>query len=172
MKVMCNGFNLYNQLNNADPIIETLKLCFEGDEILNFCINHTFSILHTRDKCLQLFPNKDVVEFKVNIVKIVSSDEKIIALDDAGRLYKINVENPFKIKELPNFLMSEHSDEVVKDISIGCKITVAYTNRGSIYNVPNKLSYENANIIDIKCGKEHCLLLDQQGNIYSFGRGR
>ncbi|KAJ8960060.1 hypothetical protein NQ318_009502 [Aromia moschata] len=172
MRVFCNGFNLYGHLNLSEPLIEWFTPVFVDKPITDIFINHSFTVLQTKDNVKVFFENKEKnISNCGSIIKVCSNDEKIIILNDQGKLFKIELIDFNVVHELPDFLCSEVSKAKIVNISCGSKLYVAYSNQGNIFNIPNKLTFENVDIIDIKCGREHCLMLDKVGNVYTFGRG-
>jgi hypothetical protein len=66
-------------------------------------------------------------------------------------------------------------DSNVKSIACGCELSMAQTMNDSIYvwgyeysNLPMRIEID-ANIVQMCCGLYHCLLLSNDGDIYSFG---
>lgn len=171
MKILCNGFNLYQQLGATDHVLEKFTKVFEGYCIEDLDINHSFSVIRIGEIYKIVHKNIEKCLNKCgNIVRMCSNDERVVLLNDNGRLYKIDltdIDTPFDISRILNL-----SNEEIINIICGSKLIIAYSNNGSVYNIPHKLNFNNKNIVDIQCGREHCLLLDKFGNIYTFGRGR
>ncbi|CAH0554472.1 unnamed protein product [Brassicogethes aeneus] len=98
------------------------------------------------------------------------TDDKVFMLGDLGCVCKVNLnDKDIKLSKIMNLGLSDN-DKVVK-IASGAKLFVAYSEEGYIFNNLNKLNVKIADVKDIKCGREHCLLLTKKGDIYSFGRG-
>lgn len=172
MKLFANGFNVYKQLGELEAILKKFTICFESEVINCFFINHSYSLLQNEQDVV-IYPRKDqqLLYGNKGIMKIASNNVRVLILDESGRLLKFDLSN-FKVPSIiPNLLGLEEFEQIV-NISCGSKITVAYTNEGKLFNIPEKLNFKNKDIIDLQCGREHCLLLDNKGNVYSFGRGR
>ncbi|XP_023014291.2 RCC1 domain-containing protein 1 isoform X1 [Leptinotarsa decemlineata] len=168
MKVYCKGFNLYGQLNQPEPVVEEFKQCFDFEVIKRVCFNHSYTVILTGDQGIVL-QQKDKIHLKSTseIILVTSNDDRVVLLDKVGNLLKAELSDFSLICEIPNSFFSEK----IINVSCGSKLTVAYSIGGFIYNVPQKLDFCNTSIVDVTCGREHCLLLDEFGNVYSFGRG-
>lgn len=173
MRLFVNGFNLYKQLVKSKNVLEEFTPVVESEVIKNVCIQHSFSIIQT-EKDVKYISEEDrnLVSSDVEVIKIVCNDDRILILDNFGKLMKFDIDNIEAPSTVPNLVNSEESSEQIVNISCGSKITVAYSNKGKLFNIPEQLNFERKDIIDIQCGREHCLLLDQYGNVYSFGKGR
>ncbi|XP_076250887.1 RCC1 domain-containing protein 1, partial [Rhynchophorus ferrugineus] len=91
-----------------------------------------------------------------------------LSFNISDQIYKFLITNPDSPILLPKF--KDNSDSI-KILTCGLKLNIAYTENGLLYSIPEKINFENKNIVDIKIGREHCLLLDTSGNVYAFGRG-
>lgn len=172
MKLFANGFNLYKQLVKPETVLEELTEVFKSEVIMSFCVQHSFSLLQT-EIGIKVFPEeRNLVLRDINVVKIATNDDRILILDKNGMLVKFDIGRIEEPCCIPDLLCSEESSEQIVNIYCGSKIAVAYSNKGKLFNIPEKLKFEHKDIIDIQCGREHCLLLDKIGNVYSFGRGR
>ncbi|KAG5891569.1 hypothetical protein JTB14_015836 [Gonioctena quinquepunctata] len=172
MRVFCNGFNLYGQLNQSEPVVEDFKLCFDFEVIKHVCINHSYTVIVSGDECV-VFYEKDKISLKTpnEVVVVSSNDERIIFLTDSGNLVKAELEDFKLIREIPNTLFSDESGEKIIKVCSGSKLTVAYSSGGAVFNIPQKLNFCDGNVVDIRCGREHCILLNTYGEVFSFGRG-
>ncbi|CAH1170552.1 unnamed protein product [Phaedon cochleariae] len=174
MRVFCNGLNLYGQLNTNKAVVGNLEPVFEFEVIRKMCINYCFSVILTSDDCLICWKNEmHLVPRKSGetILHVTSNDERIISLSETGKLAKSDLDKLCDFKEMMSILSCESAEEKIINVSSCSKLTVAYSNKGAIFNIPNRLHFINPHIVDVKCGREHCLLLDQFGTVYSFGRG-
>lgn len=172
MKLLCNGFNLYRQLGITEHLLEKFTEIFGGYSVEDLDINHSFSVIKTDGNCKIVNENKEVCLSSCGkIIKMCSNEERVVLLNDEGKLFKVDltdIDTPCDISNVLNL----SSNEQIVNISCGSKLTIAYSDKGSLYSIPNKLIFSNENIVDIQCGREHCLLLDKFGNVYTFGRGR
>lgn len=173
MKVFGNGFNLYGQLIKPRNLVEDFDVIYESEVIKNFGINYSFSYFITEDSLL-VFPKtkKGIIIDTAKIVKIVSNDERMIILHDDGRLFKLNCNEEFTINNVPKLWDAELDCDKIVNVSCGSKIDVFYSKKGKLFTTARELKFEKDNVVQIECGREHCLLLDKTGNVYSFGRGR
>lgn len=171
MKVFANGFNLYGQLIKSTKLVSHFDVIFESEVIKNFAINHSYSYFHTNESIL-IFP-KTSKELRIDargVSKVISNDQRVIILQDDGMLSKLEYgeDNP---KCLPKFYKAEEMNKIV-NVGCGSKINIFYSEEGNLFSISNNLKFVNKDILQLECGREHCLLLDKSGNVYSFGRGR
>lgn len=173
MRILCKGFNLYNQLNcptNCPTVDEFQPTgnCRPGDQ---FSIAHTYSVLAS-DTFIKLYCNLartqqlDLCNAKISRVTV--GDDKVLVLTEEGQLLKVSLKD-CSLAPLPKFIPNE---DRVKFISSTSKLFMAYSETGLLYTIPEQVDFVNRNIVDMQCGREHCLLLDADGNVYSFGAGR
>lgn len=170
MLIFCKGFNLYNQLNGPDICISEFRPCFDLDCIEHFELSHTFSVMSCSANELKIncnLANKALINIE-KIKQIAVTEKIILILDDAGQLFKAAIDD-WKITAVPKFV--EDNDKL-RIISSNSKLNVAYSERGYLYSIPEKLAFCNKDIVAVKTGREHCVLLDQSGNVYTFGVGR
>lgn len=172
MKVFANGFNVYGQLIKPTDLLEDFDVVFESEVIKNFGINHSFSYFHTNDSLLVFPKNKeDVMLDTTKVAKVVSNDERIIILYEDGML--VNVEyNEVITKNVLKICGTEDFNDEVVNLGCGSKINLFYSSKGHLFTIGNQLNFCHNNIVQIECGREHYLLLDKNGNVYAFGRGR
>ncbi|XP_019771917.2 ultraviolet-B receptor UVR8 isoform X2 [Dendroctonus ponderosae] len=172
MRILCKGFNLYNQLNCPAkcPTVGEFQLtgnCSPGD---HFSIAHTYSVLAS-DTVLKLHCNLaktqqlDLCNTKISRVTV--GDDKLLVLAEDGQLLKVSLKD-WSPAPLPKFIGNQ---DRVKCISSTSKLFMAYSENGLLYTIPEQVDFVNRNIVDMQCGREHCLLLDTDGNVYSFGAG-
>ncbi|KAJ8917839.1 hypothetical protein NQ315_010751 [Exocentrus adspersus] len=172
MKFLCNGFNLYGQLASPGYLLEKFTPVFGGyTTVKDICVGHTFSALNLGKSC-KIITNGTENDFGSSgeVIKMCTNDVRLVFLDDNGKLIKINLEDIDNPSEISGMLLMDSNEKIV-NISCSSKLAVAYSDKGSLFNIPHKLDFMNEYIIDIQCGKEHCLLLDEHGNVYTFGRG-
>ncbi|XP_050310232.1 RCC1 domain-containing protein 1 [Anthonomus grandis grandis] len=171
MRIFCRGFNLYNQLDLPDKCVENFTSSFKDIPPERLHINHTYSVTYAKEKlmvyCNIASKQPIVIENLPKIKQITSNERFILVLTECHQLFKISIDD-WKPLLLSNFFDTE---ECIKMISSNSKISVAYTDKGCIYNIPEKLDFLNEDIVDIQTGREHCILLDKSGNIYAFGSG-
>ncbi|XP_030749755.1 ultraviolet-B receptor UVR8 [Sitophilus oryzae] len=172
MRIFCRGFNLYNQLNSPEVCVEEFEPTIEEDSIQYFEIKHSFSVIVSND-IIKVFCNcleNNVVDCKriQDIKCITANEDAVIVANSSGQLYKISVDDLNQISLLPKFI---DDNRVVRMLSCGAKLNIAYTSEGLLYTIPEKVNFKSEDIVEIKTGREHCLLLDKLGNVYSFGRG-
>lgn len=109
------------------------------------------------------------LEFRRHVVDASASDTRLVFLDADGDLHVLDfLDREVQLRVKPRFV--EVGDRAVR-ISCGFGINVALTIAGHVYNIPNKMRFSNKELVDVKTGNEHCLLLDKTGNVFSFGNG-
>lgn len=175
MPLFCNGFNLFRQLNVNKPILEEFVKVFEFEVIKQVWINYSYILIST-DTDYLIFHKEGVCNLTSLIPKqtvlITTNDDQVICLNRSGKLFKICLADNFSnIQELCSLDYVESSNNSFVNIRSSSKLIVTHLADGTVYNVLEKLKFTCNSVIDIQCGKEHCLLLDETGNLYSFGKG-
>ncbi|CAG9760091.1 unnamed protein product [Ceutorhynchus assimilis] len=175
MRILCKGFNFCNQLNAEGHTVERFCTTLDSDSINYFQLSHTFSVALINDK-LYLNCNlvdKDQIDLTGvgKIKKITVSDNSnnaIQILNSCGDIFKVSFDD-FVVRQLPKFVDSE---DVIKNISSYSKLNAAYTEKGCLYSIPERLEFDNKDIVDMQTGREHGVLLDKWGKVFTFGSGR
>ncbi|XP_066141893.1 E3 ISG15--protein ligase HERC5 isoform X2 [Euwallacea fornicatus] len=176
MRILCKGFNLYNQLhqgNNFKRIVEEFVTIFEEPHIEHFLLGHTMTVIVTDNKgtinCENCNKRENLIlPNSSQIAKVTLSTSNLLILSSTGDLFKTSL-NAWELVKVPNFIVD--TNDKIKIITARDKLNVAYSAKGYVYSIPEKLHFCNKNIVDLQAGREHCILLDKQGNVYSFGAG-
>lgn len=174
MKVFAIGFNLYGQLLKPACLLKKFEIIFESEVIQNFVINYSYSCFHLKDS-IEIFSNtkKSVPFTMADITKVASNDERIIVLTSVGKMLKLDYEDEYpEFKDMPHLLDVDHINDRIVDVSCGSKLTVFVSQERKLLTMANQLHFDKKDIVQIHCGREHCILLDKSGNVYTFGRGR
>ncbi|KAF2892607.1 hypothetical protein ILUMI_13565 [Ignelater luminosus] len=177
MRVFYCGFNLYGQFINHSNIIVERFIDYTYEDVTSIEFNQTFSVifkneniyLHGRkaDKTHQI--QRIEIPENLKILQISCTDDKVLFLaNDSILKLDLNKCDRLVPEPLPSNIFS--NDPIIK-IASGSKINAALTEQGTLYTFFNKLNFSNKDIVDICAGREHCLILDDTGNVYSFGRG-
>ncbi|KAB0794726.1 hypothetical protein PPYR_11565 [Photinus pyralis] len=162
MKLFCCGFNLYRQFECSSNIIRNFVEC-TYDRARAFTPGHTYNLtiedggvfmLNNHKRTQLPLPN----EFKAQ--KALGIDSRCLILSTNGVLLKYDLTKSTWVELSRN----------ISKIAFGNKLAIALDSSGSIFNLPLQLEF-NRRIIDMATGCEHCLLLDESGRVYSFGRG-
>lgn len=174
MRVFCNGFNLYGQLGSERKhLLENfLETNFNNQKtIKDIIVNQTYSIVQFEDNEIVFNGANDCrkLPFK-NVMQISSNNDRLLVLSKGNKINKIDISDLDNVTQIPNFV--EEKYDSIEKVALGDKLTVFYTNTGKLYNFPNKLNFVSQQVVDIKTGREHCVILDLNGNVYTFGRGR
>lgn len=105
------------------------------------------------------------------IVSISGSNDPVVALSEDGDLFKLNLlgENKPSVVSIPKLV---HDGGKIVKVASGSKITLAVSDEGNVFNIPVALNFRLKGITEIVAGREHCLILDGDGNVYSLGSGR
>lgn len=179
MKLYYAGFNLYGQIINVSDLVVKSFIELDYDDLINIEFGLYFTLLQKEESLIILHGAKhdlthqiQNIDVPAKVKRVCINEKRFLLLSMEGNLYKANVDDPKQFRKL-NFLNVESGivDEVVK-ISSGENINVALTKSCRLFNVPSQLKFKNENILDVCTGREHCLLLDSSGNVYSFGAGR
>uniref|UniRef100_A0A1B6JUZ2 RCC1 domain-containing protein 1 n=1 Tax=Homalodisca liturata TaxID=320908 RepID=A0A1B6JUZ2_9HEMI len=110
---------------------------------------------------------------KIN--QVSCSRRHILCVTETGTCWQYSLETD-QLKDLSGILTTELQREdairefVVK-VSCGETITAVLTDKGSVYNMPNKLELRGEKIVDIACGRSHILMLSERGEVFSIGEG-
>ncbi|XP_066253044.1 RCC1 domain-containing protein 1 [Euwallacea similis] len=176
MRILCKGFNLYNQLHqgkNLQGIVEEFVTIYEEPHIEHFLLGHTMTVIVTDNKgsinCENCNRRENLIlPNSSQIAKVTLSTTNLLTLSSTGDLFKTSL-NDWQLVKVPNFIVD--TNDQIKIITARDKLNVAYSAKGYIYSIPEKLNFCNKNIVDLQAGREHCILLDRQGNVYSFGAG-
>lgn len=201
MRIFCAGFNLYGQfLKFPDSCIESFQIC-DYPDVCDIKISHAYLLLKNKMKSLidlkisdktceimnihgfidnKTHQTKDLIFNKNrNIKEIAVSENKSLFLCDDGTIFTINNNNSsiYEIQTIPDFVNTEQNEkDVLNDsitkIAVGSRITCATSNLGYVFCIPSKINNKIQSIKDVCCGAEHCLILTENGLIYSFGGGR
>ncbi|RZC34127.1 RCC1 domain containing protein [Asbolus verrucosus] len=165
MKVYYKGFNLHHQFPSVQNLVENF-IDYVYKNLENIEVSYHYLVLLVANTITIQGAKNEKIQIEGEISQISCIEGKILVLLTNGDLLKITD----SVQKVPK-LMNLSEDDFISRISCGSKLTIALTKNGCLYNVPNKLDYENDEIIDVKSGREHCLLLDRKGNVFSFGRG-
>lgn len=178
MKLYYAGFNLYGQIINvSDPVVKSF-IELDYDALINIEFGHYFTLLLNEESLILHGAKQDLtyqiqnINIPAKVKQICVNEKRLVLLSKDGNLYKANIDDVKEMRKL-NFLNVENElvDETVK-ISSGENINIALTKSCRLFNVPSQLQFKNDNILDVCTGREHCLMLDLSGNVYSFGAGR
>lgn len=173
MRILCKGFNLYDQFNDSRECVDKFNVAFNLEQITQFELGHTFTVVVTNNRVMVYckFAERECVKLPddVHIAQIAICDANILILSDNGEIFRVNVDKDWGINKVGHFT---DSDDRVKFISSKCKLNIAYTQKGYLYTIPLKLNFTNQSLVDVQTGREHCILLDNSGKVYTFGAGR
>ncbi|XP_044271958.1 RCC1 domain-containing protein 1 isoform X1 [Tribolium madens] len=165
MKVYYNGFNLHRQFPSPqDLVVNFIDHVYQDLE--NIEVSYHYAVLLVANVIAFRGAKNETIPVDGKIRQISCNEDKVLVLLTNGDLLKIT-ETVIKVPKL----MDLDDDDTVVQISTGSKLSVALTKKGHLYNVQNKLEFVSEDIIDVKTGREHCLLLDKSGKVFSFGRG-
>lgn len=176
MKLWYSGFNLYNQISSNKELVISEFIKSEYKNIVDIILGHTFIITQKSDTVEFSGSIKNNVNLQETstIKRIANADNVIFILYTNGLLSKVDTIKG-DVSDISNFLNVEDPDDDNKDyiteIACGSKINIALSLNNKLFNIPNKLDYKGRRIKQIAVGHEHCLVLDQNGDVYSFGCG-
>lgn len=173
MKVFCRG---YSRTGSHSNVLNNFT-SFECETQFDLNITYSYCLLLEEGSVFyansfdQLSKKSNKFPLDKKIVSISGSNDPIVALAEDGDLYKLGLleGNKPSVLSIPQLLHDE--DKIVKVASCS-KITVAVSREGSVFNVPVRLNFGLKGIKEVVAGREHCLILDSEGNVYSLGSGR
>nr|CAI5850903.1 unnamed protein product [Callosobruchus analis] len=169
INVFAVGFNLYKQFDNDQTILGEFTKVFTGTDIRDICINHSFSVIHVNSNKVRIYPRNQTIAIGSEILNICCTNDRLLILGKCNKVHKLDFQDLTGdvaiLKEIP---MGANN---IKNIACGLKLIVFYTTTGNLFNTFEKLQFESHRIIDLKCGRDHCLILDNNGTVYTFGRG-
>ncbi|KAL3270126.1 hypothetical protein HHI36_009184 [Cryptolaemus montrouzieri] len=174
MKIFCNGFNLYKKFNSSDPLIKTFK-DFNIEGISDLEVSLTFAILKSENNEIYLTGGNSNetqnVKFDFGLITSLScTNDNIFVLNNLGQIFQIDIVNLDNVVEIPTQEFLKKDDKFML-LAIGDKMKVGLTKFGYIYDIPRKVNFDVHSSLDIRVGGVHCLILDSQGNVYTFGSG-
>lgn len=199
MRVFCAGFNLYGQFRKfPDSCIETFQIC-DYPDVCDIKISYAYLLLKNKikspidsniaNKTCEIInihgfienkthQTKDLI-FNSGIKEVTVSEIKSLFLCDDNTIYTINNNNSsnYEIQTISEFVITEQNEkdslnDFITKIAAGSRINCAASRLGYVFCIPSKINNKIQNITDLCCGAEHCLLLTENGLIYSFGGGR
>lgn len=91
-------------------------------------------------------------------------------LTEKGDIFrlKFNQSDGCTVDKIPRFLEDE---ERVENIACGHTMDVILTSKGKLYDLPKEVYFHCDGIKDIAVGREHCIILSKNGQVYTFGNG-
>ncbi|KRT81606.1 Regulator of chromosome condensation repeat containing protein [Oryctes borbonicus] len=174
MKVWYTGFNLYNQFHSSKKYIIDDFEAAEHADLKDIVLSHTYIIVWDSNIAFygEVNPNLSFEEVK-DVRQISAADNITYILYNNGNIKKLDTVTGY-ITNTSNFLNVENpgnDGDCIDKIACGTKINIATTRGHRVYNIPNRLQYKGRRIKQIVTGHEHCLILDSNGDVYSFGCG-
>lgn len=134
------------------------------------------------------------MKFDQKITNITGNDKYCLILLENGEVYRyslsddklewlqfLSVEND-ELHQVPpprkkmfsnNSAESKKSDEFITDICCGETMSIAVTNKNTLYSIPSKIHQfpSHVKVKKMVCGIEHTLVLTTNGDIFAFGSG-
>lgn len=175
MRIYCNGFNLYKKFKSNEPLIKKFEQ-FDFQDVNDLEVSLTYAVFKTKSNELFLTGGNSNevqnIENDFGCISCVScTNDNIFVLNAEGHLFQIEIVDLEKVIEVKTKEFLQPEDKLIL-CAIGDKINVGLTRFGYLYDFPRKLNFDVRSTVDIKVGGVHCLILDSQGNVYSFGNGR
>lgn len=183
MKVLFRGYNPISGNHPRHVCLSNSFQCFELDSVKDVNLTYSFAVL-VSDSSVYLanfcehYPgswNSKVLDSDRGVIQASGSNNKVILLNDKGELIKIVCSSnegtiDYALQQVTKFMNSE-DDKIVK-IACDAKINVALTKNGKLFRFPDEIDTRKIKIKDIAAGREHCVILDENGAVYTFGAGR
>ncbi|XP_022902457.2 RCC1 domain-containing protein 1 isoform X1 [Onthophagus taurus] len=176
MRVKYAGFNLFGLISQNQSLIKSFTE-FKYDSLKTLHLTHTFGIVQNDELKMFLYGYFDEkthqnVEIKTGLGKVVKKvsvyDNKMTILFECGGVYNVNIDGDLSLNKIS---VNIDEDDCIVDISAGPDFIIGITKNGFVYDIPNKLDFVNKEIVQVETGREHCILLDKTGNVYTFGSG-
>jgi alpha-tubulin suppressor-like RCC1 family protein len=106
------------------------------------------------------------------ISKITSCNRFCLLVLENGNVFQY-IFAECELKRLNFTNVEEQKSGIIAHISCNDAFSVAVTDKGVVYNIPNKTHTfpKHVRVKKIVCGIEHCLLLTTNGDVYSWGTG-
>uniref|UniRef100_A0A1B6LQS4 Uncharacterized protein n=1 Tax=Graphocephala atropunctata TaxID=36148 RepID=A0A1B6LQS4_9HEMI len=109
------------------------------------------------------------------IHQVSCSRRHVVCVTEVGGCWQYNLMTGLW-KDLRGVLTTEQSidaavPESVLKVSCGETVIAVLTEKGSVYNMPNKLDMRGEKIVDMACGRSHILMLSERGEVFSVGEG-
>ncbi|KAK4875068.1 hypothetical protein RN001_011490 [Aquatica leii] len=167
MRVFCSGFNLYGQFIKCPTLIIEEFVDYSCNATL-FEPSHTFNLAVTSDGVYVHGSKNDkthqvqkIINPGFDIKQVACFDTKILILYKNGDLFKCDF----------NTGALTYINKNMKKVSCNATVNIALSNDGSVFNLPSEIHFTNNGITDVASGREHYLMLDKIGKVYTCGRG-
>lgn len=183
MKLLFRGYNPLPGNSSRHLCLANDFRCFEQDFVKDVNLTYSYSVFVTdRSVFLANFceHHPDALKSKVldageGVFQASGCSNKVLLLSESGELFKVvclsrNEVIDYELQQVPKFVHVE-ADKIVK-IACGAKINVALTKQGKLFRFPDEIDVGAIRIKDIAAGREHCVVLDESGAVYTFGAGR
>lgn len=183
MKVLFRGYNPLPGNSVRHLCLANNFRCFEQDFVKDVNLTYSYSVLVT-DRSVFLanfcehYPDgfkSRVLDAGEGVFQASGCNNKVVLLNEKGELFKVVCLSStgvvdYELQPVAKFVHSE-GDRIAK-IACGARITVALTAQGKLFRFPDEIDVGRIKIKDIAVGREHCIVLDESGAVYTFGAGR
>lgn len=114
------------------------------------------------------------------ISKISGSDNRLLAITECGKCYYSCSDEWLELRQCELSDVAEDDGSGSQESSRITRFThanatdmiaVAADSDGHLYSLPARIPCDRLCVSSLSCGKEHCLLLTSQGDVYSWGGG-
>lgn len=183
MKLLFRGYNPFPGKRSRHLCLANDYRCFEHDFVKDVNLTYSYSVLVTdRSVFLANFCEHHPDELKSKVLDVGEGvfqasgcNNKVVLLNGSGELFRMvclsrNEVIDYELQPIAKFVHAE-GDKIVK-IACGAKINVALTKQGKLFRFPDQIDVGEIKIKDIAAGREHCVVLDENGAVYTFGTGR
>ncbi|KAK7864110.1 hypothetical protein R5R35_002750 [Gryllus longicercus] len=133
-------------------------------KFLEVACNETYALLTSEDgECWQYFYNTKKWKKLLKFTSVEGTTDVGISSKSSGILSS-------NLESLEECRLAKDKKNIVK-ICCGETVNIALDNCGQAYSIPSPISMAGVKIMEVACGFEHCLLLDDLGRVYSTGSG-
>lgn len=183
MKVFFRGYNpVSGDIGHHCCVCDSFR-SFDYDCVKDVNLTYSFCVLVTERKVYitnfcEHYPEKqrslDLCAEK-NIVQASGCSNRVVLLSEDGELFKVVISNGntnvrYSLEPITKLLHST-ADKIVK-IACNSRINIALSKEGRLFSIPNEIDRHGIDVADVAVGREHCVVLDKNGNVYTFGSGR
>lgn len=181
MKVLFRG---YNPLPGSTPQHLCLAndfQCFDYDCVKDVNLTYSFTVLvidcnvSLTSFCGHFSDCSRILNANNSVIQASGCSNNVILLTRNGELLKVvclsnNGIVDYTLQPVIQFVRLE-DDKIVK-IACGSRINVALSEQGRLFRFSEEINVGDIKIKDIVAGKEHCVVLAENGTVYTFGAGR
>lgn len=169
VKIQCTWNYLMFSIDNVLNI--SGYVCSEFEQVRSIPFECSIRDLSSCEKfCLILLTSGIVYKVNVHTLETTEINPIIFIRRDQMETLKRGIFGAVAGSDR-DFSLNAQNDEFITHIASGRTLSIAVSNRNSVYNIPLKICTFPAHvkIKKVCCGNEHCLILTTNGDVYAFG---